>query len=82
MSLRLHLPKLYGVLEQHGHRALNYDTYSVIYVSEYEDWGPETGVYLGELTEELDGDYNIPTFVRDDRITMVMNLVAGRLTVS
>ena len=39
-----------------------YDTDSVIYVSKNGDWEPETGVYLGELTDELDGDY-ISTFV-------------------
>ena len=54
--------KLYSVLEQLGERVLYYDTDSVIYVSKLGEPEPETGVYLGELTDELDGDY-ITTFV-------------------
>ena len=41
---------------------LYYDTDSVIYVSKIGEHEPETGVYLGELTDELDGDY-MTTFV-------------------
>ena len=54
--------KLYSVLEQLGERVLYYDTDSVIYASKPGELEPETGVYLGELTDELDGDY-ITTFV-------------------
>ena len=54
--------KLYSVLEQLKERVLYYDTNSVIYTSKPGEEDPETGVYLGELTDELDGDY-ITTFV-------------------
>lgn len=54
--------KLYNVLEQLEERVLYYDTDSVIYVSKDGEWEPPTGIYLGELTDELDGGY-ISTFV-------------------
>ena len=53
---------LYWVLEQLDRRVLYFDTDSVIYVSKEGDWEPLTGSYLGELTDELDGDH-ITTFV-------------------
>ena len=54
--------KLYSVLEQLKERVLYYDTDSVIYTSKPGEEDPKTGVYLGELIDELDGDY-ITTFV-------------------
>lgn len=54
--------KLYGVLEQLDRRVLYFDTDSIIYVSKEGDWEPSTGSYLGELTDELDGNH-ITTFV-------------------
>ena len=48
--------KLYSNLEQLGERVLYYDTDSVIYVSKPGEMEAETGVYLGELTDELDGN--------------------------
>ena len=54
--------KLYGVLEQLDRRVLYFDTDSVIYVSKEGDCEPPTGSYLGELTDELDGNH-ITTFV-------------------
>ena len=53
--------KLYGVLEELDRRVLYFDTDSVIYVSKEGDWEPPTGSYLGELTDELDGNH-IATF--------------------
>ena len=53
--------KLYGVLEQLDRRVLYFDTNSIIYVSK-GDWEPQTGSYLGELTDKLDGNH-ISTFV-------------------
>ena len=45
--------KLYSTLEQLGERVLYYDTDLVIYVSKPGVMEPETGVYLGALTDEL-----------------------------
>lgn len=55
--------KLYDVLEQLKERALYCDTDSVIYVSKGSDTHPTIGDYLGELTNELDGDDYITEFV-------------------
>ena len=54
--------KLYDVLDMLQERVLYYDTDSVIFVSKPEDPEPPTGPYLGELTDELGGDY-ITTFI-------------------
>ena len=54
--------KLYGVLDMLQERVLYYDTDSVIFVSKPSDPEPPIGPYLGELTDELGGDY-ITTFV-------------------
>ena len=48
--------KLYSVLEQLNERVIYYDTDSVIYTSKPGEENPKTGVYLGELTDELDRD--------------------------
>ena len=49
--------KLYCVLEQLNHRALYFNTDSVIYVLREGDWEPPTGSYLGDLTDELYGNH-------------------------
>ena len=51
--------KLYSVLEMLGERVLYFDTDSVIFVSAPDDIDPETGPFLGDLTNELKkpGDY-------------------------
>ena len=54
--------KLYDLLDQLQERVLYYDTDSVIYVHEPGKPEPPLGDYLGDLTDELDGDY-ITTFV-------------------
>ena len=54
--------KLYSVLAQLDRRVLYFDTGSIIYVSKEGEWEPPTGSYLGELTNELDGNH-IATFV-------------------
>ena len=54
--------KLYSVLEQLDRRVLYFDTDSINYVSKVGEWEPPTGSYLGELTDELDGNH-ITTFV-------------------
>ncbi len=49
--------KLYDLLDLLQERVLYYDTDSVIYVSEPGKPEPSLGNYLGDLTDELDGDY-------------------------
>lgn len=48
--------KLYEVLEHLGQRVLYFDTDSVIFTSMPYDPPVPTGDYLGQLTDELDGD--------------------------
>ena len=55
--------KLYSVLEHLQTRVLYFDTDSIIFTSQPDDWMPALGDYLGELTNELDGDGYITTFV-------------------
>ncbi len=54
--------KLYDLLDMLQERVLYYDTDSVIYVSKPGEPEPPLGNYLGDLTDELDGDY-ITTFM-------------------
>ena len=49
--------KLYDLLDQLQEQVLYYDTDSVIYVHEPGKLEPPLGDYLGDLTDELDGDY-------------------------
>ena len=55
--------KVYSVLERLQTRVLYFDTNSVISISEPTDWMPALGDYLGKLTNELDDDDYIATFV-------------------
>ena len=54
--------KLYDLLDLLQERVLYYDTDSVVFVHEPGKPEPPLGDYLGDLTDELDGDY-ITTFV-------------------
>ena len=54
--------KLYDLLDLLQERVLYYDTDSVIYVHEPGKTEPPLGNYLGDLTDELNGDY-ITSFV-------------------
>ena len=54
--------KLYDLLDLLQERILYYDTDSVVFVHEPGKPEPPLGDYLGDLTDELDGDY-ITTFV-------------------
>ena len=54
--------KLYGLLDLLQERVLYYDTDSVIYVHKAGKPDPPLGNYLGDLTDELNGDY-ITSFV-------------------
>ena len=51
--------KLLAALEKIGNRVLYYDTDSIIYISRPGEYDPPLGDYLGEFTDELDGDYII-----------------------
>jgi len=53
---------LYQYLEKLGQRSLYCDTDSIIFTSRQGDWVPETGDYLGDLTDEVP-DNNIECFV-------------------
>ena len=54
--------KLYNLLDLLQERVLYYDTDSVIYVHKPDKPDPPLGNYLGDLTDELNGDY-ITSFV-------------------
>ena len=54
--------KLYDLLDVLQDRVLYYDTDSVIYVHKPGEPDPPLGNYLGDLTDELNGDY-ITSFV-------------------
>ena len=54
--------KLYDLLDLLQERTLYYDTDSVIYVHKSGKPEPPLGNYLGQLTDELNGDY-ITTFI-------------------
>ena len=54
--------KLYDLLDLLQERVLYYDTDSVIYVHQPDKPNPTLGNYLGDLTDELNGDY-ITSFV-------------------
>ena len=54
--------QLYQYLEKIGQRSLYCDTHSIIFTSRQGDWVPETGDYLGDLTDEVP-DNNIECFV-------------------
>ena len=69
--------KLYSVLEQLNERVVYYDTDSVIYTSKPGEENPKTGVYLGELTDELNGDY-ITTFVSGGPKNYAYELSSGK----
>ena len=49
--------KLYSYLHQLQHQVLYYDTDSVIYLWKEDLLRIETGDYLGEMKNEVEGDY-------------------------
>ncbi len=54
--------ELYKVMDRLGPRVFYVDTDSLIFSTKERDWTPQTGSYLGELTNELDSDDNITEF--------------------
>ena len=83
--------KLYDLLDLLQERVLYYDTDSVVFVHEPGKPEPPLGDYLGDLTDELDGDY-ITTFVsggpknyayvtnNDKRITKIRGITLDHAT--
>ena len=83
--------KLYDLLDLLQERVLYYDTDSVVFVHEPGKPEPPLGDYLGDLTDELDGDY-ITTFVsggpknyayvtnNDKRVTKVRGITLDHAT--
>lgn len=55
--------ELYDVMDKLQRRVLYHDTDSVIFVSSPGDWMPETGDFLGQLTNELSENDHIVEFV-------------------
>lgn len=54
--------ELYKQLDKLGERVLYTDTDSIIYVSKPNEWQPETGVFLGDLSDEVGPDDSICEF--------------------
>jgi hypothetical protein len=69
--------KLYGLLDMLQERVLYYDTDSVIYVSKPGEPEPPLGNYLGDLTDELDGDH-ITAFVSGGPKNYAYNTAGGK----
>ena len=57
--------KLYSYLEELGDRVLYYDTDSVIYISSEGSIDPPTGSFLGDMTDELEGEYGIGSYITE-----------------
>ena len=55
--------KLYFVLERLQTRVLYFNTDSVIFTSQPNEWMPPLGDYVGELTSELGDDHHITSFL-------------------
>ena len=83
--------KLYDLLDLLQERVLYYDTDSVVFVHEPGKPEPPLGDYLGDLTDELNGDY-ITTFVsggpknyayvtnNDKRVTKIRGITLDHAT--
>ena len=69
--------KLYDLLDLLQERVLYYDTDSVIYGSEPGKPEPPLGNYLGNSTDELDGDY-ITTFMSGGPKNYTYHTVGGK----
>ena len=57
--------KLYDEMEKLGDQVLYFDTDSIIYVERPNCYTPKLGLYLGDLTDELDHDDYIVEFVSE-----------------
>ena len=72
--------KLLTSLEKIGNRVLYYDTDSIIYISRPGEYDPPLGDYLGEFTDELEGD-SILEFLSAGAKNYALNLKSGRTIV-
>jgi hypothetical protein len=45
--------ELYNILHKLNNRVLYFDTDSIIFKCKHNEWKPETGIFLGQLTNEL-----------------------------
>ncbi len=54
--------ELYKLMDRLGPRVFYVDTDSLIFSTKEGEWMPQTGSYLGELSNELDPDDNITEF--------------------
>ena len=71
--------KLYSVLERLQHRALYFDTDSVIFTQRDGEWEPPTGEFLGDLKCETDGE-PITAFVSGGPKNYAYRLASGQTT--
>lgn len=55
--------KLYREFQKLGERVLYGDTDSILYVSKPGMYEPSCGNFLGELTDELEGDYGVGSYI-------------------
>ncbi|XP_063913325.1 uncharacterized protein LOC135129984 [Zophobas morio] len=55
---------LYHFLEKLGRRVLYYDTDSVFFTAKPDEWVPDTGDFLGQLTDEL-ADYGPGSYITE-----------------
>ena len=71
--------KLYDLLDVLQERVLYYDTDSVIYVHKPDEHDPPLGNYLGDLTDELNGDFILRLLSQGDlRITPTVQRMERR----
>lgn len=54
--------KLYSYLEKLGHRAIYFDTDSIIFISRPGEYDVSTGEFIGDLTDELES-YGIRSYL-------------------
>ncbi|KAL0146560.1 hypothetical protein M9458_058191 [Cirrhinus mrigala] len=54
--------ELYNYMDRLGPRVFYADTDSLVFISKNGEWMPQTGAYLGELTDELDAQDFISEF--------------------
>ena len=71
--------KLYEYMDKLGKNALYCDTDSVIFLAQPGSYVPPTGDYLGDMTDELDGD-TIETFVSTGPKCYAFKTTGGKQT--
>ena len=56
--------ELYNLLDKLGERCVYYDTDSVIFRYKKNDWKPQTGIFLGQLTDEIKTDKEPNNYIK------------------